>query len=80
MSKCTECAPGAVARVLNVITLGRLVDLRVELLLSASVTILTIVSDITVGGVPPLVSALHRGAGGGPVLVLPGAPPPVFIL
>ena len=80
MSKCTECAPGAVARVLNVITLGRLVDLRVELLLSASVTILAIVSDITVGGVPPLVSALYRGAGGGPVLVLPGAPPPVFIV
>ena len=80
MSKCTECAPGAIACVLDIITLRRLVDLGVKLLLGASVTILTVVSTITVGGVAPLVSTLHGRTGGGPVLVLLGAPPPVFVV
>ena len=80
MSKCTEGAPGAIACVLDIITLGGLVDLGVKLLLCASVTILAVVSTITVGGVSPLVSTLHRGARRGPVLVLPGAPSPVFIV
>ena len=80
MSKCTECAPGAIACVLDIITLRRLVDLGVKLLLRASVTILAVVSTITVGGVAPLVSTLHGGTGGGPVLVLLRAPPPVFVV
>ena len=80
MSKCTECAPGAIACVLDIITLRRLVDLGVKLLLGASVTILAVVSTITVGGVSPLVSTLHGRTGGGPVLVLLGAPPPVFVV
>ena len=80
MSKCTECAPRAIACVLDIITLRRLVDLGVKLLLGASVTILTVVSTITVGGVSPLVSTLHGRTGGGPVLVLLGAPPPVFVV
>ena len=80
MSKCTEGAPGAVACVLDIITLRRLVDLGVKLLLGASVTVLAVVPTITVGGVSPLVSTLHRGARRGPVLVLPGAPSPVFIV
>ena len=80
MSKCTEGAPGAIACVLDIITLRRLVDLGVKLLLCASVTILAVVSTITVGGVSPLVSTLHGGTGGGPVLVLLRAPPPVFVV
>ena len=80
MSKCTECAPRAIACVLDIITLRRLVDLGVKLLLRASVTILAVVSTITVGGVSPLVSTLHGGTGGGPVLVLLRAPPPVFVV
>ena len=42
--------------------------------------ILAVIPRITVHGVPPLVRGLHRGAGGGPVLVLLGAPPPVFVV
>ena len=80
MSKCTECAPRAIACVLDIITLRRLVDLGVKLLLCASVTILAVVSTITVGGVAPLVSTLHGRTRGGPVLVLLGAPPPVFVV
>ena len=33
VGKCTESAPGAIASVLDVVTLGRLVNLRVKLLL-----------------------------------------------
>ena len=80
MSKCTEGAPGAIACVLDIITLRRLVDLGVKLLLCASVTILAVVSTITVGGVSPLVSTLDGRTRGGPVLVLLGAPPPVFVV
>ena len=80
MSKCTECAPGAIACVLDIITLGGLVDLGVKLLLCASVTVLAVVSTITVGGVSPLVSTLHGRTGCGPVLVLLRTPPPVFVV
>ena len=80
MSKCTECAPGAIACVLDIITLRRLVDLGVKLLLCASVTILAVVSTITVGGVSPLVSTLHCGTRGGSVLVLLRTPSPVFVV
>ena len=80
MCKCTECAPGTVGSVLDVITLGRLVDLGVELLLGPGVAVLTRVAHLAVDGVAPLVRRLYRGAGGGPVLVLPGAPPPVLVV
>ena len=41
VGKCTEGAPGAIARVLDVVTLGRLVNLGMELLLrSANSTLL----------------------------------------
>ena len=42
MGKGTEGASWTVVRLLNVIALGALVDLRVELLLSASVAVLAL--------------------------------------
>ena len=80
VGECTECAPGAVGSVLDVITLGALVDLGVELLLSPGVTVLARVAHVAVHGVAPLVRRLDRGAGRGPVLVLPRAPPPVLVV
>ena len=80
MCECTECAPGAVGSVLDVITLGALVDLGMELLLCPGVTILARVTHVAVDGVSPLISCLDRGTRGGPVLVLPGTPPPVLVV
>merc|ERR1719382_879962 len=80
MGKCTEGAPRAIARVLDVVTLCRLVNLWVELLLSPGVAVLAIVSCITVHGVAPLVGSLHRRAGGAPVLVLSRAASPVLVV
>ena len=80
MCECTECAPGAVGSVLDVITLGALVDLGMELLLCPGVTILARVTHVAVDGVSPLISCLDRGTWGGPVLVLPGTPPPVLVV
>merc|ERR1719382_153083 len=80
MGKCTEGAPRAIARVLDVVTLCRLVNLGVELLLSPGVAVLAIVSCITVRRVAPLVGSLHRGTGGAAVLVLPWTPPPVLVV
>ena len=80
MCKCTECAPGTVGSVLDVITLGRLVDLGVELLLSPGVAVLTRVAHLAVDGVAPLVRRLHRGARRRAVLELLGTPPPVLVV
>ena len=66
MCECTECAPGAVGSVLDVITLGALVDLGVELLLCPGVAILAVVTALARHGVSPLVSSLHLGARGRP--------------
>ena len=78
--ECTECAPGAVGSVLDVITLGALVDLGVELLLCPGVAVLARVAHVTVDRVAPLVRRLDRGTRGGPVLELPGAPPSVLVV
>ena len=69
-----EGAPGAVAGGLDVVALGALVDLRVELLLGARVAILTRVPCLAVGRVAPLVRGLYLGAGRGAVLELLRAP------
>lgn len=55
----TEDAARTVARLLNVVTLGALVYLRVELLLRAGVTVAAQVSRLTVTRLSPLVSVLH---------------------
>ena len=80
MCEGAEGPAGAVGGVLDVVTLGRLVDLGVELLLGAGVAVLAAVPAITVHGVPPLVRRLHRGARRAPVLELLGTPPPVLIV
>ena len=80
MGEGAERSARAVARVLDVVALGRLVDLGVELLLGAGVAVLAAVPAITVHGVPPLVRRLHRGARRAPVLELLGTPPPVFVV
>ena len=80
MSKCTECAPGAVGSVLDVITLGALVDLGVELLLGPGVAILARVPHVAVDGIAPLIRCLDSRTGCGPILELPGAPSPVLVI
>ena len=64
MCKCTECAPGTVGSVLDVITLGRLVDLGVELLLGARVAVLAVVARLAHRRVAPLVAGLDLRARG----------------
>lgn len=53
-------------RLLNIIALGALVDLRVKLLLSASVAVLALFFILTVGRITPLIALLdartRRGA------------------
>ena len=80
MRECTESASGAVGSVLDVVTLGALVDLGVELLLRPGVAVLARVPHVAVDGVAPLIRRLDCGARGGPVLVLAGAPPPVLVV
>lgn len=58
MGKGAERSSGTAAGLLHVIALGGLVDLGVELLLCASVTILTGVSVFTLARVSPLVPML----------------------
>ena len=74
MREGAEGAPGAVAGVLDVVALGALVDLRVELLLGPRVTVLARVPGLAVGGVAPLVGGLDLRAGRGAVLELLRAP------
>ena len=80
MCECTEGSPGAVGSVLDVITLGALVDLRVELLLCPGVAVLARVAHVAVHGVAPLIRGFDRGAGRGPVLELPRTPPPILVV
>jgi len=65
VSERAEGAPRAVARVLNVVTLCRLVDFRVKLLLRAGVTILAIVAGLAGGRIAPLVTGFHVGTRSG---------------
>ena len=78
--KSTECSTGTIAGVLDVITLGGLVDLGVELLLGPGVTVLTRVARITVDRVAPLVCRLDCGARGGSVLVLLGTTSSILVV
>lgn len=72
MCECTEHGPWTVPSLLHVITLGRLVDLRMELLLRARMTVLATVALFAIRGLSPLLAVLHVGTRRGPVLVLPG--------
>ena len=67
MGKCTERSPRTVARLLDVIALGGLVDLWMELLLCPSVAVTARVALITIGRVSPLVVQLDIGTRGGTV-------------
>lgn len=58
--------PRAVAGVLDVVALGGLVDLRVELLLRARVAVLAAVARLAAHGVAPLVAGLDLRAWGRP--------------
>ena len=80
MCKCTKCSAGTIASVLNVVTFGRFVDLGVELLLCAGVTVLTIVTTITVNWITPFFSNLDCRTRGGSILVLAWTSPPVLVV
>lgn len=68
MGKSTKRSPRTVSSLLNVMTLGRLVYLRVELLLCSSVAVLTVVSCLTVDGISPFISLFHIGTWCTPIL------------
>lgn len=59
MRKRTENATWTVSSNLYVIALGRLVDLRMELLLRTSVTVLAVVAGFAVGRFAPFLAMLH---------------------
>lgn len=62
MGECAERSARAVARVLDVVALGRLVDLGVELLLGARVAVLAVVARLAHRRVAPLVAGLDLRA------------------
>lgn len=78
MSEGTKGSSGTAARLLHVVTLCGLVDLRVELLLGAGVAVLAALGPLTFTGIPPLLALLHRWARQRSVLVLVWAAAPVF--
>ena len=78
--KSTERSARTIAGVLDVVTLGGLVDLGVKLLLGPGVTVLTRVSAVAVDGVAPLVRGLDCGARGGSVLVLLGTTSSILVV
>ena len=80
MCKGTECSARTVAGVLDVVTLGGLVDLGVELLLRPGVTVLAGVPRVAVDRVPPLVRRLDRGTRSRSVLVLLGASSSILVV
>ena len=80
MCEGAEGPAGAVGGVLDVVTLGRLVDLGVELLLGPGVAVLAVVPLVAVGRVPPLVRCLDCRTRSAPVLELLGTPPPVLVV
>ena len=59
MSEGAEDSSGAISRLLNIIALARLVNLRMELLLGACVAILAGVAALAVAGLTPLVAVLY---------------------
>ena len=61
MRKSTEGTPRAIAGVLYVVAFGRLVDLRMELLLSPGVTVLATVAGVARHGIAPFVARLDVG-------------------
>ena len=63
MSECTESAPRAVAGVLDVVALGGLVDLWMELLLCPRVAVLAVLSGLAGHGVAPLVPCFDLWTG-----------------
>ena len=68
-----ECAEGsarAVARVLDVVALGRLVDLGVELLLGARVAVLAVLARLARHRVAPLVAGLDLRARSRPATIV----------
>ena len=62
MCEGAEGPAGAVGGVLDVVTLGRLVDLGVELLLGARVAVLAVVARLAHRRVAPLVAGLDLRA------------------
>lgn len=59
MRKGAEDSTGAVASLLHVVALGRLVDLGMELLLGTRVTVRTRVALLAVAGLAPFLAVLH---------------------
>ena len=59
VGKGAEYAAGTVAGLLDVVALGRLVDLRVELLLGARVTVDAVVALVAVARLAPFLAVLH---------------------
>lgn len=55
----TEEAARAVAGLLHVVTLGGLVNLGMELLLGARMTVAAAIARLTVAGLAPLLAVLH---------------------
>ena len=70
VGKRAEWASWTVARLLNVITLGALVDFRVKLLLCSRVTVRAGILIFAVLRVAPFVALLHTGTGRRTVLEL----------
>jgi hypothetical protein len=59
MRKRTKNTPRTIARLLHIVALGRLVNLRMKLLFGARMTVLTILARLTVVGFAPLLAVLH---------------------
>lgn len=62
MSECTEQTTRAVSSLLHVITLGRLVDLRVELLFGTCMTVAAGIPCFTITRLTPLLTVFYIGA------------------
>lgn len=66
MGKGAEDAARTVSGLLDIVALGRLVDLRVELLLGACVAVLAVIAGLAVARFSPFLAVLDIGARSGP--------------
>ena len=67
MCEGAEGSSGAVSVLLDVVALGGLVDLRMELLLRARMAVLTRVALLTLARLTPFIPVLHIGTSSRPV-------------
>lgn len=72
MSESAENGPRTISSLLNIVALGRLVDLRVKLLFSTGVTVLTIVTSFAVSWFTPFLTMLYTGTRCRSVLIFSG--------